>query len=155
MRSTLALVSLAALACYPSSTRPDLTPLLEAPRLELELELPQATRALAVALDADSFPVRRTEPDDGWLETGWFNGVSMLPTSERPLGINVVKLRGFVEPGRANHSVVTVEIVYRAAANPSLPGRELDKVVPEWHPVAARLREVLLKLRAAYGEPLP
>lgn len=155
MRRVVLLAAAAALACYPTTTRPDLVPLLEAPRLELELEVPEATRALALALDADSFPVRRTEPTDGWLETGWFNAVSLQPTTDRPLGINVVRLRGFVEPGRANHSVVTVEVVYRPAANPALPERERDRVIPDWHPVAARLTAVLEKLRAMYGEPAP
>jgi hypothetical protein len=149
------LLLLAIPGCYPTTTRPDLTPRPEAPRVELELEVPQATRALALALDADSFPVVRTEPLDGWLETGWFNGITLLPTRERPLGINVVRLRGFVEPGRANHSMVTVEIVYRPQANPSLPDRELEVVVPDWHPVAGRLRTVMQRLRSEFGEPIP
>jgi hypothetical protein len=155
MRRTSILAVALTAACYPTTTRPDLVPLLEAPRLEVELEVPQATRALALALDADSFPVRRTEPVDGWLETGWFNSVSLQPTADRPLGINVVRVRGFVEPGRANHSVVTLEAVYRPIANPAMPERELEQVVPEWHPVAGRLRRVLETLRELYGEPAP
>ena len=155
MRRLPLLAAVATLACYPTTTRPDLVPLPEAPRLEVELEVPEATRALALALDTDSFPVRRTEPEDGWLETGWFNAVSLRPTTERPLGINVVRLRGFVEPGRANHSVLTVEVVYLPAANPALPERERERVVPEWHPVTARIEAVLAKLREMYGEPAP
>lgn len=86
-------------ACYPATTRPDVTPMPDAARVEVELFVPQATRALALALDADSIPVRRTEPDDGWLESEWMDAVSLQPVTGRPLGIGTVKVRAFVEPG--------------------------------------------------------
>jgi hypothetical protein len=139
-----ALILLAAVgACYPSTTRPNLTPLPDATRLEMELTVPQATRALALALHADSFPVARTEPEDGWLETEWFNGVSMLPTGDRSPGIDVVKLRAFIAPGRANHSILTVELVYRPVANPSLPERELEAITEPFMPITGRLKRLL------------
>ena len=53
MKRLLALAMLLA-ACYPATTRPDLLPLPDAPQVEIELFVPQATRALALALDADS-----------------------------------------------------------------------------------------------------
>ncbi len=62
-RWSLAFVLLA--ACYPTTTRPAMTPVPSADIAEWELFVPEATRALALALDADSIPVSRTEPDDG------------------------------------------------------------------------------------------
>lgn len=151
MRRTLVLLMLA--ACYPSTTRPDLQPLPEAPRLEIELFMAEATRALAVALDADSIPVLRTEPGDGWLETGWFDMTTLQPVRGRPLGLATVKVRGFVEPGRPNHSEIIVETVHRPVADPSRPDRDLEEQVPNGHPVAVRVQRALERLKAEYGEP--
>lgn len=144
------LVLLAA-ACFPTTTRPHLTPMVEAPVTEIELFVPAATRALAVALDTDSLPVSRTEPDDGWLETPWFDAVTLQPTSARVVGINVVKIRAFVEPGRANHSLITVETVYRPLLDPSRDGRDLERHVPAEHPVALRVQAALERLKLEYG----
>lgn len=147
-------VATAAVGCYPATTRPDLRPLPEAPRLEIELFVPEATRALAVALDADSIPVRRTEPDDGWLETDWFDMSTLLPVRGRPLGLATVKVRAYVDPGRPNHSVITVETLYRPLADPSRPDRDLEEQVPGGHPVAARVQAALDRLRNEYGAEL-
>lgn len=64
MRATVAALLLLA-ACYPTTTRPAMTPVPAASVTEWELFVPEATRALALALDADSIPVSRTEPADG------------------------------------------------------------------------------------------
>lgn len=126
-------------ACYPATTRPDLVPVPGALRVEVELFVPQATRALALALDEDSIPVRRTEPDDGWLESEWIDVATLQPTTRRPVGLEVVKVRAFVEPGRANHSVIRVETVYRPIVDPARPDRDLERQVPTGHPVAERV----------------
>jgi hypothetical protein len=135
-----------AAGCYPATTRPDLMPMPDAQRVEIALFVPQATRALALALDGDSVPVRRTEAEDGWLESEWIDAVSLQPVPGRPLGVGVVKVRAFVEPGRPNHSVLIVETVYRPVADPSRPERDLERQVPSGHPVAARVARVLQRL---------
>jgi hypothetical protein len=138
---------LAAVAgCYPATTRPDVTPMPDAARVEVELFVPQAMRALAIALDADSIRVRRTEPDDGWLESEWIDAVSLQPISGRPLGLGAVKVRAFGEPGRPNHTLLIVETVYRPVADPSRPDRDLERQVPAGHPVAARVARILDQL---------
>ncbi len=148
-------VGLLVMACYPTTTRPGLTPVPEAITAELELFVPAATRALALALDTDSIPVSRTEANDGWLETPWFDAATLQPTGARVLGADVVKVRAFVEPGRPNHAVITVETVYRPFADPSRPGRALERHVPGAHPVANRVRAVVERLKQEYGEPVP
>lgn len=137
--------------CYPATTRPDMMPVPDATRIEVELFVPQATRALAVELDTDSVPVRRTEPEDGWLESEWIDAATMQPTRRRPVGPDVVKLRAFVEPGRANHSVIYVETVYRRVVDPARPARDLEVQVPVGHPVRVRVDRAIERLVAAYG----
>jgi len=148
-----ALLGLACLAgCYPTTTRPDLVPVPDASRLEVELFVPEATRALALALDVDSIPVVRTEPDDGWLTTDWFDAATLGPVSGRPLGLDAVRVRAFVDPARPNHSLIQVEVVYRAVADPARPPRDLEMMVPVGHPVRERVQRALERLREEYGE---
>jgi hypothetical protein len=139
------------LGCYPTTTRPAFLPEPGAQITELELGIPEATRALAIALDADSIPVRRTEARDGWLETGWFDTTTMQPTSARRLGLGVVKVRAWVDPSRPNYSNVTIETVYRPFADPSAPERELEALVPINHRVAAKLVVLMGRLSREYG----
>lgn len=142
---------LALAACYPSTTRPALTPVPDAALVEWDLFVPEAMRTLALALDADSIPVSRTEPDDGWLETSWFDARTLKPTKRRPLGEEVVRLRAWAEPSRPNHSAVTVELVYRPVADPSRDGRTLERQVNAAHPVAQRVSALLARLNTLHG----
>ncbi len=151
MRVHPLLIGAALAACYPATTRPDLVPVPDATRAEIELFVPQATRALAVELDTDSVLVRRTEPEDGWLETDWLDAATLQPTRRRPVGPEVVKVRAFVEPGRPNHSVIHVETVYRRVVDPARPPRDLEVQVPAGHPVRVRVERAVGRLVAVYG----
>jgi hypothetical protein len=137
--------------CFPTTTRPAFLPEPTAQVIEVELGMPEATRAVAVALDQDSIPVRRTEPKDGWLETDWFDATTLRPTKRRRLGPDVVKVRVWVDPSRPNHSNITAETVYRPFADPSRPDRDLERQVAVNHPVSARVLLTLGKLSRQFG----
>ncbi len=134
-------------ACYPTTTRPDLTPLPAATLLELDLDVPAATRRVALEFDTDSIPVSRTEPQDGWLETEWFNPTTLETVRGRPVGPGAVKVRAFVDPGRPNHSNVQIEVVERPVANPAMPGRELERMVDGGHPVMLRVLRAVGRMK--------
>lgn len=155
MRGGGIILCVALAACYPTTTRPHLVPVPEALTAEIELRVPAATRALAVALDTDSIPVSRTEPEDGWLETPWFDAATLQPTTARILGPNVVKVRAIIAPGRPNHAILTIEVVHRPLADPSQDGRALERHVSGEHPVANRVRMVVEALKVSYGEGGP
>lgn len=146
------LLIVVAVACYPTTTRPALLPLPSSSVVEWELSVREATQELALALDADSIPVRRTEAADGWLETDWFDAATLRPTKHRPLGQGIVRLRAWADPSQPNHSSITVETVYRPLDDPSRDDRSLDRVVAANHPVALRVAVVLHRLSKKYGE---
>lgn len=147
MRSAVTMIALALAACYPATSRPDLQPVPGAFRVEVEMFVPEATRALALALHDDSIPIRRTVPEDGWLESEWIDFATMQPTRRRPLGVDVVRVRAFITPGRANHSIIEVETVYRPMVSPARPDRTLEQQVPTGHPVAVRVQQALERLQ--------
>ncbi|HWA40803.1 MAG TPA: hypothetical protein VG712_04275, partial [Gemmatimonadales bacterium] len=131
--------------------RPDLLPMPEARTLEVEGDRPAAIEALHQMLVDDSFPVRRVEARDAWLETDWFSAAILRPAGAGALGPRVMKLRGWAEPSRAGESVVVVELVYRPLADPSLPARELERSVPASDSMYARVERLLQRLQASIG----
>jgi cell division septation protein DedD len=153
-RAALALAAALA-ACAPGTRRPPFTPLPESRSGALEVTIPDATRRLAEALRAAGMPVTRVELRDGYVETAWFDTATAQPTSRRPLGAGIVRVRGWVDPSEYGYSQMTVEAVYRPAADPSLAPRELERAVPYDHPTRGKLRDVLASMgaRAIGREP--
>ena len=141
------------LACQPATTRPSFAPLPAAEEAVVDLSVQEATTLVAQALRDDSIPVSRVEPKDGYLETGWFISASGTPTTIRPLGDSVVRVRGWVNAyGKARGSI-RVETAVRPLANPALPPRELDRQAPKDNPAAIRVARVLEAMARRYPVP--
>lgn len=141
------------MGCNPNTSRPAFLPLPAAATAELELPVVVAVDVIAEALRRDSIPVAIASNRDGYLESGWFLAQDGAPTERRPVGVEVVMVRGWVTPGRAGHTDIQVETVYRPLADPSRPGRELERLVPADHPVARRLEGALARLITEFGHP--
>jgi hypothetical protein len=144
-----------ALGCFLYTTRPGFEPLLGAPSAEVRLAPSAATERLAEALRNDSIPVSRIERRDGYLETSWFDATTGRPAGRSPLGTSIVRVRGWVDPGRIGHSDLRVEVAYRAVRDPSVPERELERAPPADHPVMVRVKAVLDSLEKRFGDPRP
>jgi hypothetical protein len=142
-------------ACRPNTTRPAITPYPEAAGVEIRLRPPEATRRLAEALQADSITPARVRLRDGYIETAWLDSATGRPTTRRPIGTGVVRLRAWADPGRPGNTVLTVETHYRPHADPSLPERELERQVPLVHPTAVKVVRVLEALLKRHGGPPP
>lgn len=142
-------------ACRPETLRPAVTPYPEASGVEIRLRPPEATRRLAEALQADSITLSRVRIRDGYMETAWLDSATGRPTSRRPIGTGVVRLRGWADPGRPGNTVLTVETLYRPLADPSLPERELERQVPRTHPTALKVERALEAMLKRHGGPPP
>jgi len=142
-------------ACQPATSRAPYPAVPQATTIEVRLPPREATRLLAEALQADSIPVTRIVLGDSWFETGWFDPASGRRTTHRPIGVNVARLRAWADPTQPGSSKITVETVYRAVADASLPDRDLDRQVPRSHPVAIKVRAALQELVKRYGGPPP
>ena len=151
MRASLALLLPLALACDPTTTRPGVTPLPEARTIEVTLSRQGAITKLHQALLADSFPIAQVVTQDAWLETPWFDALTLRPTPAQRLGRDVVKLRGWADPSRPGNSLIIVELVYRPLADPSVPSRELDRPVPPTDSIYIRVGTILKGLEDEIG----
>lgn len=137
--------------CDPTTTRPDVTPIPEARSIEVRLSRQGALTKLHQALVADSFPIQAVNAQDAWLETPWFDALTLKPTSAQRLGPDVVKLRGWADPARPGNSLIIVELVYRPLADPSVPQRELDRPVPRTDSIYIRVGTLLKGLEDEIG----
>ena len=138
---------LSALSCNPTTNRPELTPLPQALPVEVRYRREAATERLARLLREDSIPLAQVAVKDGYVESPWMEAATLQPTRKTPLGPDIVKLRGWVDPARVGFSFVTVEVVYRPVLDPSLPERELDRIVQPDHPVQKRVEAVMEKVK--------
>ena len=145
----------ALVGCQPTTTRPVFVPYPEAAATEIRLGTAEATRRLAEALREDSILVAKVEPRDGYLESGWFDHRTWKPVRRRPVGPEVVRVRAWAERARPYSSLLIVETVFRPLADPSLPERELERPVPQDHPVAVKIRATLEAMVKRYGGPPP
>lgn len=152
LRVSSALGLAAALACNPNTLRAPFGPLPQAVELELELPMAEAMQVIAGVLRLDSIPVSLERLRDGYIETGWFEARTGLPTAARPLGVEVVRVRGWATAGRVGHTDIKLEVVYRPMADPSRPSRDLERIVPAEHPVARRLEGSVRKLVEQFGD---
>lgn len=132
-----------------------MTPYPEAAGVEIRLRPQEATRRLAEALQADSLPPARVRLRDGYIETVWLDSATGRPTTRRPLGTDVVRLRAWADPGRPGNTVLTVETLFRPFADPSLPERELERPVPRTHPTAVKVERILAAMLERHGGPPP
>jgi hypothetical protein len=141
-------------ACQPNTSRPPFAPLPQAAGTEVRLTVPEATRRLAEALRADSIPIRRLHPRDGYIETPWFDARTRRPLRyRRPIGTGAVRIRAWADPARPGSSQLTVETLYRPMVDPSLPERELERAVLPTHPVAMKVTAALRRLVERFGGP--
>lgn len=132
--------------CDPNTTRPRIAPFPEDPAIEVRTRVPSATERLVRAMTADSIPIAVQSTRDGWVETPWLDAATLKPTSARPIGTDIVRIRGWVNPGKEGFSIITVEGAYRPYADPSLPERELERPLPKDHPVQVKLDSMLARM---------
>jgi cell division protein FtsN len=140
------------LSCRATTTRPYFTPLPNAATAEIELEIPEATRALAEAMARDSIALANIRESDGYIDSGWLDARTLEHTGARPLGSDVVRVRAWISPSKQFWSELQVEATYRPMADPSRPERELDAALPDDHPLQRKLAGVIRKLIEQYGD---
>jgi hypothetical protein len=145
-------------SCDPNTTRPRIVPFPEDATTEVRAKVPVATERLLAALATDSVPIKFSSTRDGYVETPWLSAETLRATEARPIGSDIVRIRGWVNPGKEGFSVIIVEAAYRQLADPSLPERELERPLPPGHPVQLRIDSLVARIptnRAGTANPPP
>lgn len=151
----LVLAAVTVIGCKTATTRPYYPPVTGAPSTEIELNVREATHALADVLKGDTIPLLKVVPRDGVIESAWFDVATKQPTHARRIGPDIVRIRAWVNPSRPNHSQIVLETVFRPLADPSLPDRDLDRQVPPDHVIGKRMSEIISELAKLYSSEAP
>ena len=145
-------------ACATGGTRPRYGALPEAVVVSQIIRSP-----LLVIGDVDAavrragLTVARYAPAEGFLETRWFDVATRAAAPAPYTHLDrIVRLRFFVDPDQGKTRLVA-EAVWMIAWDPSLPDRELERMVPATHPGRLLLDSLLAPLRpdtTSGGPPL-
>jgi len=84
---------------------------------------------------------------EGFLETRWFDVATRAATGSPYTHLDqVIRLRFFADPDQGKTRLVA-EAVWMIAWDPSLPERELERMVPATHPGRLLLDSLIAPLR--------
>jgi hypothetical protein len=123
------------LACTAATTRPRFDPLPGALVDTLGAGPRMVIGGLAEELTARGLKVRAMSQAEGYLETAWFDPVTRKSVGQEHLHTGrVFRMRAYADSLPPARSVLSLETVYRLAADPSARGREEERIVPPGQP---------------------
>jgi len=109
--------------------------------------------AAARAVAAAGLRVVRIAADEGYLETEWYDVAAKRTVNARAPGFDhIVKLRLFADP-TAGKTRLAAECVVRIGYDPSMPERDLERMVPDSTPAHAILDSLIARLKVVFPPP--
>jgi hypothetical protein len=147
---------LAAAGCNPYSTRPVFVALPDAPVTYLDAPRARIVPDIRARLDSLGFRVTKSEPQDGYVETAWYDPETKRSYStdrDVPHRDRVFRIRCWLEPDVPGASKLTLEVVYRPIYDPSRTSRDLEVLVPDEHPGQAVGTALIEALKEKFGVP--
>ena len=150
----LALAAAGAVGCASfSGVRPRYGAVPGSVLVETEAPPDSVIRALASATRARGFRIRTVAPREGYLESDWLDLATRDTARARAHRLDrVVRLRFFADPV-AGKTRLLAECVHRIMVDPSLPERELERMVPDGHPGRALLDSLLTRVGGVRSTP--
>jgi hypothetical protein len=132
--------------------RPYLTPLPDAVIDTLDVLPADVIREIATLVTAEGLVIRISSPEEGYLETDWYDLGAAAPggtpfTDPRRSTL----LRFFANPEGDEETRLAAEAVVRRTLDPSVPSREGEMMAPPGHPGNEMLRRVLAALDSRFG----
>ena len=146
----------AAAGCFNfGGVRPLYGPVPGSIAVELNAAPDAVIAAAAVDVAAAGLRVARVAANEGYLETRWYDVRSQRTVGERARDVeHVVKLRLFADPA-AGKTRLAAECVARIAYDPSVPERDLERMVPDSTPGRVLLDSLVARLKVAFPMPTP
>ena len=131
--------------------RPEVRPIEGAVQLTVQPAPVPLVAALDSVVRARGLAVLAEAPQEGWLETRWFDLDARRSVAGPFRNFDrIVKLRFRVDPVQGKTRVIA-ECVLRTAWDPSVPEVDLERMAPEGHDGRALLEDIL---KAAGAVPI-
>ena len=137
-----------AAACATGGTRPRYGALPEAVVVSQIIRTPTLVIGdVEAAVRGAGLAVARYASAEGFLETRWFDVTTRAVTKPPYTRLDqIIRLRFFADPDQGKTRLVA-EAVQMIAWDPSLPERDLERMVPATHPGRLLLDSLLAPLR--------
>ena len=134
-------------ACATGGQRPRLSAAPESVSAVLVASPDSVIAHLDARIRSLGMAVVRSAPREGYLETAWID-VHSRATEAAPFTRldSIVKFRFFADPVQGRTRLLA-EAMRRIAWDPSLPPRELERMVPSDHPARALLDSMLVAVK--------
>jgi hypothetical protein len=141
---------LVAAAC--GSVRPYVRPLPGAPTDTLQVEAAQLITVVHAVLLGEGLQIRVNSPEEGYLETEWYDLGRRQSGGERTRRPHdVVRFRFFADPLSDEEAVLVSEVVYRISLDPSVPVRQREVLVTADHPAYEMLERIWSTVQMVEG----
>ncbi|HET7039566.1 MAG TPA: hypothetical protein VFH97_06745 [Gemmatimonadales bacterium] len=151
--SSLSGLILLGTACASGGLRPSYEPFPQA-RVDTINAAPAAViQELATAIRTENMRPQWTSPDEGFLETQWFNVVTQESgVADRTQLERIILLRFFADPIEGGKTRVTSEAVQGRTADQSVMGRDREMPVPPGSVGDQILGRVLAAVQQRFGK---
>lgn len=151
--SVILLAALAACSSF-GGVRPRYGPVPQSVRRMSAIPAADVIRLLEGAVRSAGMEIARSAPREGYLETSWFDldRRASVPAPFTNMD-RVVKLRFYSDPEQGRTRILA-ECVRRIAWDPSVPQRDLERMVPDGHPGRVLLDSLVAAVPEVGGPPL-
>jgi hypothetical protein len=151
--STLSGLVLLGSACASGGLRPSYEPFPQA-RVDTVNALPAAViQELNSAIRTENMRPQWSSPEEGFLETQWFNVVTQESgVADRTQLERIILLRFFADPIDGGKTRVTAEAVQVGTADPSVRGRDREIPVPTGSVGDQMLGRVMAHVQQRFGK---
>lgn len=145
--------AIAVAAACASGVRPSFEPFPQAEVDTVSATPNAAIQELASRIGAEGIQLQWSSPEEGYLETMWYNVVSRESgVTDRSNPERIIKLRFWADPVGQDRSRVTAEAVLQRTTDPSIVyERDREMLVPSGHAGEQILQRVLQGLRERFG----
>lgn len=143
-------------ACGAGGVRPWFDPFPEAQLDTVSVPANTAATLIGELLASEGVEVKYIRPDEGYVETRWFDVQTAHTASSTGLETDsTVRLRFWINPVTPTESEILGEAAKRRVIDPSLPERETEVPVPPDHSGEKLVKRILAMLKQRTGGQPP
>lgn len=140
-------------ACAAGGVRPGYSPFPNARVDTVNAEPADVIQELASRVVAENMRLNWNSPDEGFLETQWYNLVTRESgQTSRANPDRVILIRFWADPIGPGRTQLTAEAVLKRTTDPSVLPRDQEMMVPPGHGGGRLLDRVIIGLHERFGQ---
>lgn len=153
MALTLLAAGLTGAAACGAGIRPAYSPMMDARVDSVNAAPSAAIQEIAARIDAENIGLNWSSPEEGFLESQWYNIVTRASgVTSRANPEQVILLRFWADPIGPDRAQITSEVVIKGTTDPSVPDRDQEIMAPSGHIGHQILDRILTGVEQRFGQ---